>query len=140
MTDHIDLARFYDLAASPDDLRRLEEAGPVLVINHFALRDEADYEDVDPPASTGLEALLRYSAVSGERLDAVGGTFIDQIVAPVQLWGTERWDVVVTAAYPSGRALRDLLRDDDYRASYRHRRAAVARQLVTVGLRPVPGS
>ena len=49
------------------------------------------------------------------------------------MWGEDDpWDLVVVAAYPSSDAVVALLRDDAYQAAFVHRRAAVARQRVTV--------
>ena len=109
-------------------------AGPITLVNHFALREFADYDDMSTPARSGLEAMLLYSTVSTERLAAVGGRFVMQglhVRAP--LWGQDDpWDLVVVANYPDPGSLLALLDDDQYRCAFVHRRAAVARQRVAI--------
>lgn len=105
--------------------------GPVLVVNLFRLREVA----ADAPgaeARSGLEAMLAYSAVSGERLHTVGGTFLAQGLGGTPLWGDERWDVVVVASYPGVGAFVDLLADPAYEVAYADRLAAVEEQRVVV--------
>lgn len=110
--------------------------GPLTLLNLFALEEEARYEDGD--TCSGLEAMLRYSAVSGDRLRAVGGSFVAQALPTGVAWGDEeRWDVLVVATYPSANAFWALLADERYREAFVHRRAAVSRQRVTVGI-PLP--
>jgi uncharacterized protein (DUF1330 family) len=107
--------------------------GPLTVLNLFALADEARYEDGS--TCPGVEAMLRYGAVSGGRLAAVGGTFIAQALPTGVVWGEDdTWDVLVVATYPSVRAFWSLLADPSYRQAFIHRRAAVSRQRVTVGV------
>lgn len=122
------LAARYDLAA--DVLDAVPE-GPVVLVNLFRLRDVADDGDRAAPRS-GLDALLAYSAVSGERLSAVGGSFVAQGLAAASLWHDDRWDVVVVATYPHVDAFVSLLQDPAYEAAYADRRAAVAEQRVVV--------
>jgi uncharacterized protein (DUF1330 family) len=110
--------------------------GPITFLNLFALEDVARYED--GTTCTGPEAMLRYSAVSGDRLAAVGGRFVAQALPTGLAWGEDdTWDVLVVATYPSVRAFWSLLADARYRQAFVHRRAAVARQRVTVGV-PLP--
>jgi uncharacterized protein (DUF1330 family) len=115
------------LAAAP--------AGPVTVVNLFKLREVAAY----PPgaidaAPSGLDAMLAYAAVSGDRLSAVGGRFLSRGTMVGSLWGDDGagWDLVVVAEYPDIDALRALLADETYRHAYEHRRAAVERQHVVI--------
>ena len=78
--------------------------------------------------------MLRYGAVSGDRLAAVGGSFVARALPTGVVWGEdETWDVLVVAIYPSVHAFWSLLDDPAYRAAFAHRRAAVSRQRVTVG-------
>ncbi len=71
--------------------------------------------------------------MSSVRLAAVGGEFVVQALPSGTLWGDdEDWDLVVVANYPDASALAALLDDPEYRAAYAHRRAAVARERVTV--------
>lgn len=125
-----------DLGLEPDDAAALEavagEAGPVVLVNLFALREQATYTGgTDEPCSGG-EALMRYAAVSGDRLAAVGGTFLHQGAATRTLWGDEEWDLVVVGRYPNGAAVLKLLQDPAYLEAYRHRRAAVSHQRIVV--------
>ena len=107
--------------------------GPLTVLNLFALADEARYEDGS--TCPGVDAMLRYGAVSGDRLAAVGGTFIAQALPTGVVWGEDdTWDVLVVATYPSVRAFWSLLADPSYRQAFAHRRAAISRQRVTVGV------
>jgi uncharacterized protein (DUF1330 family) len=107
--------------------------GPLTVLNLFALEAAARYEDGS--TCPGLEAMLRYSAVSGDRLAAVGGTFVAQALPTGVVWGEdESWDVLVVATYPSVQAFWSLLADPSYRDAFVHRRAAISRQRVTVGV------
>jgi uncharacterized protein (DUF1330 family) len=112
--------------------------GPVTVVNLFKLREVAAY----PPGSgrdgaSGVEAMLAYGAVSGDRLAAVGGRFLSQGLVVGSLWGDDEvgWDLVVVAEYPDIGAVRALLGDQLYRDAYEHRRAAVERQRVVISTR-----
>jgi uncharacterized protein (DUF1330 family) len=133
--EHLRLARDYGLAVDDEgDVPALRAAGdgPIVVVNFFALNETAHYED--GPPCPGLEAMLRYSAVSGDRLAAAGGHFVAQALSAGAVWGTDDdWDLVVVARYPGVDAFWALLADPAYREAYVHRRAAVARQRVTVG-------
>ena len=107
--------------------------GPMTILNLFALVEEASYDD--GTTCPGIEAMLRYSAVSGERLAAVGGAFVAQALPTGAVWGhDEEWDILVVATYPSVQAFWSLLADPIYGQAFVHRRAAVARQRVTVGM------
>jgi uncharacterized protein (DUF1330 family) len=117
-----------------DSVETLEGlTGPITLINHFALREVADYDDKSTPSRSGLDAMLLYSAVSTERLTAVGGHFVMQGFYLGSLWGEdEPWDLVVVAKFPHPESLLDLFADDLYRTAFEHRRAAVARQRVAI--------
>jgi len=110
-------------------------AGPVTVVNLFKLREVAAYPaDSGRAPTSGLEAMLAYGAVSGERLAAVGGRFLSQGLMVGALWGDDGvdWDLVVVAEYPEIGAVRALLDDQLYRDAFEHRRAAVERQRVVI--------
>lgn len=135
--DDVGLADHYGI-----DPRALSGAppGPVTVVNLFKLREVAAYPPGTPapapgasPAS-GLEAMLAYAAVSGDRLAAVGGRFLSRGLMVGSLWDDDEvgWDLVVVAEYPDVAAVRALLDDPLYRDAYEHRRAAVERQRVVV--------
>ena len=106
---------------------------PITVVNQFMLLEVAEYPDGE--SCSGVEAMLRYGASSGARLEAVGGRFVAQALPTGVVWGEAdgRWDLVVVATYPNVDAFWALLDDATYRAAFVHRRAAVARQRVTVG-------
>ena len=133
--EHLRLAGDYGLAVDDGgDVPALRAAGdgPIVVMNFFALHETARYED-GPPCS-GVEAMLRYSAVSGDRLAAHGGRFVAQALSAGTVWGADDdWDIVVVARYPGVDAFWALLADPGYQEAFVHRRAAVARQRVTVG-------
>jgi hypothetical protein len=110
--------------------------GPLTVLNLFALEEVARYED--GTTCSGIDAMLRYGAVSGDRLAAVGGSFVTQALPTGVVWGEDdAWDVLVVATYPSVSAFWSLLADPSYRQAFVHRRAAISRQRVTVGV-PLP--
>lgn len=125
MTDHYGLDPTALEAAPP---------GPVTVVNMFKLREVAAYPSGAARATSGLEAMLAYAAVSGDRLAAVGGRFLSQGTMVGSLWDDDEigWDLVVVAEYPHIGAIRALLDDPLYRDAYEHRRAAVARQRVII--------
>jgi len=134
--DTATLARDYGLVVGAEgEVAALEAvgAGPLTLANLFALHPEARYDD--GTTCTGVEAMLRYSAVSGDRLSAVGGRFVSQALPTGTIWGEDDpWDVLVVAEYPSVDAFWSLLADPEYRTAYVHRAAAVVRQRVTVGI------
>lgn len=134
MTDRQRLARDYGLVVDGDgDVAALRAIGdgPLTVLNLFALHATARYEDGS--TCSGTEAMLRYSAVSGERLAAAGGRFVVTALPIGVVWGEDDgWDVLAVANYPDVAAFWSLLADPEYRRAFVHRRAAVARQRVTV--------
>ena len=72
--DRASLALDYGLVVGDDgevDARRAVGDGPLTVVNLFALHDTARSDD--GTTCTGVEAMLRYSATSGERLAGAGG-------------------------------------------------------------------
>ena len=129
-----ELIAFYHLAPGDGDALRgallAEQGHEIVLVNLLQLRERAEYED--GTSCSGAEAMLRYSAVSGERLAAVGGDFLYQGLSTGQLWGSGQaaWNIVVVGRYPNGDAVLELLRDPRYRDAYRHRKAAVADQCV----------
>lgn len=105
---------------------------PVTVINFFKLRAMAEYP-AERPAVSGIEAMMRYAAVSGPTLEKVGGRFLLSGPFETTLIGEdEDWDLVAIGAYPSRRALLALFDDAAYRDAWPHRAAAVARQRVLI--------
>lgn len=111
---------------------------PITLVNCFALRDSADYGDAEGPAS-GREAFDRYAAVSVPTLAKVGGRFLHVGPSAGTLVGEgEPWDLLAIGQYPNLEALLALYEDEAYRAAYRHRVAACARQQVLLSA-PMPG-
>lgn len=136
MDEHrAELAEQYGLVVDDGEVPALAAVGDgaLTLVNLFALHAEARYED--GAGGSGLEAMLRYASVSGDRLARVGGRFLTQALPTGTVWGDdEAWDVLVVASYPSVEAFWSLLADPGYRQAFVHRRAAVARQRVTVGI------
>ena len=134
--NRMQLAAEYGLIVDGDgNVAALESVGdgPITVVNQFVLREAAEYADGEP--CSGVEAMLRYGATSGRCLEAVGGRFVAQALPTGVVWGDAdgAWDLVVVATYPNVDAFWALLADAAYREAFVHRRAAVARQRVTVG-------
>lgn len=132
-----DLAAAYglvvDVDGAVDALERLGDA-PITVVNQFVLREVAEYPENE--TCSGVDAMRRYGAASGARLEVVGGRFVAQALPTGVVWGDTTdgaWDLVVVATYPNADAFWSLLADPEYQAAFVHRRAAVARQRVTVG-------
>jgi uncharacterized protein (DUF1330 family) len=94
---------------------------PVTLINFFKLRP------------TGMEAMMRYAAVSGPALERAGGRFLLSGPFESTLMGEdEDWDIVAIGSYPDRAALLALFADEAYRAAWADRAAAVARQRVLI--------
>ncbi len=126
-----------DGAPTADQWRRLQSTPtdrPVVLINLFSFRDQADYgDDASGPGGTGQDAFGRYSAVSAPALESVGGRFVHFGHHQTNLVGDDQtWDLVVIGEYPNLDALVALYEDPAYRDAYRHRVAACDRQLVMV--------
>ena len=132
-----ELTQWYGVAAGPTltQWRRVlerPEGSPVTVINFFKLRPRAEYAAGGDPVS-GLEAMMRYAAVSGPTLEKVGGRFL--LTGPFEttlIGDDEDWDLVAIGAYPSRAALLALFDDVAYRDAWAHRVAAVERQRVVI--------
>ncbi|MGH7787961.1 MAG: DUF1330 domain-containing protein [Candidatus Binatia bacterium] len=130
-----ELAAWYGETAGPTaaQWRRVlsgPQGAPITLINFFKLR--AVVRDGDG-ASSGMDAMMRYAAVSGPTLVKVGGRFLLTGAFEATFMGEdEDWDLVAIAAYPDRAALFALLDDDAYRAAWADRVAAVERQRVVV--------
>lgn len=107
---------------------------PVTLINFFKLRDFAEYPTDTSEADLGLsgqEAFGLYAAVSIPTMERIGGKFL--LVGPYEgtfIGTNEDWDLIAVGSYPNRQALLDLYSDPDYRAVFRHRTAACAKQKV----------
>ncbi len=132
-----ELTRRYGAGGGPDaaQWRRVvagPQGTPVTMINFFKLRPVADYPGVAEPVS-GLEAMMRYAAVSGPALERVGGRFL--LTGPFDatfIGEDEDWDIVAIGTYPDRAAVLALFADEAYRAAWADRAAAVARQRVLI--------
>lgn len=107
-------------------------AKALTLINFFRLREVAAYQDAAETAS-GQEAFARYAEVSMPTMERVGGRFL--LVGPYEgmfLGEPEDWDLIAVGSYPDSDAFMALYGDPGYRAAFRHRTAACARQKVVV--------
>jgi len=114
--DRARFARFKDL---PRDR-------PVHMLNLVRLREQARYQD--GRTATGAEAYAAYGRDSGPIFRRLGGSILWSGRPELMLIGpeAERWDIAFVAAYPSGQAFIDMIRDADYQRAAQHRTAAVA--------------
>lgn len=106
--------------------RALDRQGPVHMLNLLRFRAVAAYDD--GTVATGAEAYSNYARESGPVFKRLGGRQIWVGRPELMLIGpqSEIWDLAFIAAYPSGAAFVEMLRDADYRKAVRHRQAAVA--------------
>lgn len=132
MTDYIDpdrarFARFKDL---PRDQ-------PIQMLNLIKLRARATYRDARE--ASGRDAYRAYSRAIGPVFARLGGSILWSARPELMLIGpeTEAWDLAFVAAYPSGQAFIDMLRDPDYRAAVVHRQAAVETSRL-IRMQPAP--
>jgi len=121
MDSHInpDRARF----AAFKDLPRDE---PVQMLNLVRLRAQAAYEDGRD--ATGRQAYAAYSRESGPIFAGLGGRILWSARPQLMLIGpeAEAWDIAFVAAYSSGQAFIDMIRNPAYQQAALHRTAAVA--------------
>lgn len=108
------------------EFRAIEREGSIEMLNLIRYRDQAVYED--GRAATGREAYAAYSRASQPIFERVGGRQIWVGLPELMLIGPveEQWDLAFIAAYPSGAAFVEMVRDPDYREAVKHRTAAVA--------------
>lgn len=120
MTNHIDpdRARFARFKALPRDR-------PVHMLNLVKLRARAVYPD--GREATGAEAYAAYGRASGPVFRRLGGSILWTGRPELVLIGPEDevWDIAFVAAYPTGQAFIDMIRDAEYQAAVVHRTAAV---------------
>ena len=108
------------------DFRRMEDTGPVHMLNLVRLRDRAAYPD--GREATGAEAYAAYGRDSAPVFKRVGGRiawagdFRLMLIGPRE----ERWDHCFIAEYPSAAAFVEMVKDPDYQKAVIHRTAAVA--------------
>ena len=108
------------------EFRAIEREGPIEMLNLIRYRDQAAYED--GRAATGREAYAAYSRASQPIFERVGGRQLWVGLPELMLIGPaeEQWDLAFIAAYPSGAAFVEMVRDPDYREAVKYRTAAVA--------------
>ncbi|MDF2447191.1 MAG: hypothetical protein K0S46_2427 [Moraxellaceae bacterium] len=124
-----------DLQALPAILAGLPQDTPIVMLNLLRFRDTALYKGV-PADYSGREAYRRYSEVALQQLAKIGAAVLylgdvkGALIAPPD----EAWDEVLLVRYPSIQAFMGMLADADYRASTKHRTAALddARLIATV--------
>jgi uncharacterized protein (DUF1330 family) len=114
-----------------DAFRALPLDRPVAMINLLRFRDQAAYPEDHPDAGagrTGAEAYGAYGRAAAGPFARAGGQQVWLGVPELTVIGPaeERWDLAFIAAYPTGQAFVDMLRDPEYRAAVVHRQAAVA--------------
>lgn len=121
MTGHVDPTRErFQL------FRDLPRDQPVHMLNLIRLHAEAVYPD--GRKATGLEAYRAYGRESGPVFQRLGGRQVWIGRPDLTLIGpeAETWDIAFIAAYPTGAAFVEMLRDPVYREAVKHRQAAVA--------------
>lgn len=105
----------------------LQADAPVAAVNYVKLRDQALYAaNENEDACTGLEAMMRYSAGSIPRAEAMGGHFLLSGLHQGTVIGSgEDWDMIIVGHFPTPAAYLALFVDPEYQAIFHHRRAAV---------------
>ena len=106
--------------------RAMDRAGPVHMLNLVRLRAQAAYDD--GTVATGAEAYAAYGRESAPIFARVGGRIAWRGAPELTLIGPEdeAWDIAFIAAYPSGAAFVEMVKDPGYQRAVRHRQAAVA--------------
>ena len=105
--------------------RDLPRDQPIHMLNLVRLRDRAAYDD--GRQATGAEAYAAYARESAPVFQRFGGRILWSGRPELMLIGpqTEAWDKAFIAAYPTGQAFIDMIRDADYQKAAQHRTAAV---------------
>lgn len=128
-----ELVAFYGeggIVPTREQWRRIVDStheGSICMINFIKVRDRAAYADGSDPDLSGIEAMLRYLAVSQKKVADVGGEFVVQGMNGGAVIGNdESWDMIGIVRYPHRRAFLQLFADPEYREGHRHRVAATA--------------
>ncbi|MEM8987881.1 MAG: DUF1330 domain-containing protein [Pseudomonadota bacterium] len=121
-------------------MAKLDEPGPIHMLNLLAFREKAAYADDHPFAEKGLsgaEAYQAYGAESGPIFQAVGGRIAFAWTPRVTVIGPEdeRWDMAFVAEYPTVGAFIDMVKNPDYQVAVAHRNAAIENSRL-IRLRP----
>lgn len=110
--------------------------GPIVVVNFFRVREQADATLTGGEPLTGFQSLLEYSEVSRRKVDEVGGRFLSTALFDTVLMGDDRdWSLVAIAEYPDRKAFVRLFQDREYQQAHRFRLAAIEAQRVLVANR-----
>lgn len=121
-------------APTPAQWQRIlsrDPRNPFSLVNFFKFNETADYGDESAPETSGKEAFQLYADVSVPSMHKAGGEFL--AVAPFagSLLGQDQdWDLIAIGKYPNLDAFIALYSNPDYVQAFRHRSAAVARQIV----------
>jgi uncharacterized protein (DUF1330 family) len=106
-------------------MMKLDEDGPIWMLNLIRLRKKAKYED--RRAATGAEAYTAYGRESEPTFKKVGGKIVWSGAPRLVVIGSddERWDLCFVAEYPSAAAFGAMVKDPAYQSVVFHRQAAV---------------
>lgn len=98
---------------------------PIHMLNLVRLRARAAYDDGRD--ATGAQAYAAYGKASGPIFAALGGQIIWSAQPKLMLIGPadEAWDIAFVAAYPTGQAFIEMIRNPEYQKAAVHRTAAV---------------
>ena len=111
-------------------MMKIEDDGPIHMLNMLKFRENAAYEDGHALAGAGLtgaEAYANYGRESGPIFHRVGGRIAHRWSPKFMLIGPEDelWDAVFVAEYPSPAAFGEMVKDPEYQIAVKHRQAAV---------------
>jgi uncharacterized protein (DUF1330 family) len=104
---------------------KLEDTGPIWMLNLIRLRKNAKYED--GREATGAEAYAEYGRTSEPFFKGVGGKIVWAGNPQLVVIGPEdeHWDMAFVAEYPSSAAFGEMVKNPGYQAIVHHRQAAV---------------
>jgi uncharacterized protein (DUF1330 family) len=129
--------------SAPDEaqlaqLSSLDPEAPIAALNLFQFNARAQYAPgdeefgTDAANVTGEEAYARYGSIAGEVISELGGgivfsTPVDQVmIGP----SDQRWDQAAIMYFPTRRAFVGMLRNADFQAASRHRKAALSNHVM----------
>jgi uncharacterized protein (DUF1330 family) len=104
---------------------------PIAMVNLLKFKKNAEYEDGRDSDLSGRDAYAIYGLEVAEHLKKVGGSFVfSGSVSRLMLGEVEDlWDAVAIARYPSRKAMLEMMMDQAYQESEKHRAAGLAGQL-----------
>ncbi|MFK7978114.1 MAG: DUF1330 domain-containing protein [Halioglobus sp.] len=110
-----------------------KHSGSICMVNFMKFREQADYSGEE--TVSGMEAILRYHAVSQRKVTEVGGEFVAEgSFGGMMIGGVDDWDAVGIVRYPNIDAFLQLFSDTEYREAHTHRLAGTLRHKMTVML------